>query len=69
MVIHPADVADEIRGAGKFDIQTDTNISVNFEKLITRISQTVDKDSSRIAAGYLRRPGVCDILRMGLRAL
>jgi len=58
MLIHPADVAVEIKQASKFDIDVDTNIHVNFERLVTRISKTVDTDSSRIAAGYDRNPNI-----------
>src|SRR3989338_5277707 len=58
MLIHPADVAAEIRGANKFDIEVDTNFQVNFERLVTRISQTVDTESSRIVSGYSRNPNI-----------
>jgi len=58
MVIHPADVVDEIKHANKFDIKVDTNIEVDFAKLISRISATVDKDSSGIAAAYDRNPNI-----------
>src|SRR3990167_5394207 len=58
MLIHPADVAAEIKQASKFDILTDTNIRVDFKRLVTRISNTVDTDSSRIEAGYHRNPNI-----------
>src|SRR6185503_18236134 len=58
MLIHPADVADEIRHARKFDIHNDTNITVNFEKLINRISNAVDTDSQSIVHGYSRNPNI-----------
>jgi len=58
MLIHPADVADEIKGARKFDIRNDTNFTVNFERLITRISKTVDADSASIENGYSRNPNI-----------
>lgn len=58
MLIHPADVAVEIRQASKFDITSDTNIRVDFERLVTRISKTVDHDASRIEAGYGRNPNI-----------
>ncbi len=58
MLIHPADVAIEIKGAAKFDIKVDTNISVDFKRLVTRISKTVDNDSSRIELGYERNPNI-----------
>jgi len=58
MLIHPADVAVEIKQAAKYDIKVDTNIRVNFERLVTRISKTVDDDSSRIEIGYGRNPNI-----------
>ncbi len=58
MLIHPADVAQTINSAKKFDIDVDTNISVNFAKLVSRISNTVDGDSNSIAAGYGKNPNI-----------
>jgi dihydrolipoamide dehydrogenase len=58
MLIHPADVAVEIKQASKFDIKVDANISVDFKRLVTRISETVDTDSSRIGLGYGRNPNI-----------
>jgi len=58
MLIHPADVATHILDAKKFDIHTDPRFIVNFEKLITRISQTIDADSAGIAAGYSKNPNI-----------
>lgn len=58
MLIHPADVAIEIKNAHRFDIHNDPKFTVNFEKLITRISETVDGDSSRIEASYERHPNI-----------
>ena len=58
MLIHPADVVSEIRAASVFDIHVDTNFSVDFAKLIQRISETVDGDSSRIEAGYAKNPNI-----------
>ena len=44
MLIHPADVAVEIKSAQKFDIHHDSQISVNFANLINRIScSTADR--------------------------
>ena len=51
MLIHPADVASEIKSAKKFDIKVDTNFQVDYERLVTRISETVDTESSRIVLG------------------
>ncbi len=58
MLIHPADVATAIKDAGKFDIAVNPFFEVNFPNLVQRISQTVDKDSSSIAAGYARNPNI-----------
>src|SRR5262245_17375056 len=58
MLIHPADVAEEIRFARKFDIRNDANFSVHFEKLINRISNTVDQDSQSIVNGYSKNPNI-----------
>ncbi len=58
MLIHPADVAIEIKQAHRFDIHNNPTFDVNFERLITRISQTVDADSQKIAAGYERNPNI-----------
>src|SRR3989344_7741289 len=58
MLIHPADVAVTINDAKKFDMDVDTNISVNFAGLISRISNTVDGDSNSIAAGYGQNPNI-----------
>lgn len=58
MLIHPADVALEIRGAHRFDIHNDPNFKVNFANLINRISHTVDADSDNIVAGYAKNPNI-----------
>src|ERR1700744_5030025 len=44
MLIHPADVAIEIKEAQRFDIRNNPQFSVDFAKLIERISLTVDTD-------------------------
>ncbi len=62
MLIHPADVAVEIKEAHKFDIHNDPKFTVDFAKLITRISQTVDGDSSKIEASYTKHPNI-DFIR------
>lgn len=58
MLIHPADVAIEIKDAHRFDIHNNPQFSVDFAKLITRISNTVDKDSNSIVAGYSKNPNI-----------
>ena len=58
MLIHPADVAVEIKDAHKFDIQNNPHFTVDFAKLIQRISATVDHDSDGIVAGYTKNPNI-----------
>jgi len=58
MLIHPADVALAIKEANKFDLHNDPNFTVDFSKLVTRISQTVDNDSDKIAASYSKHPNI-----------
>jgi mycothione reductase len=58
MLIHPADIAAEIKRAKKFNINVDTHFDVDFDKLVHRISHTVDNDSAKIAAGYARNPNI-----------
>lgn len=58
MLIHPADVALTIHEAKKFDIDVDTNFSVNFANLVARISNTVDRDSQGIEAAYQKNPNI-----------
>src|ERR1700742_1032402 len=48
MLIHPADVAMEIKEAHLFDIHNDPHFTVDLGKLINRISKTVDSDSDKI---------------------
>ncbi len=52
MLIHPADVAIQIREAHKFNIEVDPIFTVDFASLISRISNTVDEDSHKISVGY-----------------
>ncbi len=58
MLIHPADVATQVKDAHRFDIINNPNFTVNFEKLITRISNTVDADSQSIVLGYNKNPNI-----------
>ncbi len=52
MLIHPADVLSEVDELSKFDITMDTSFSVDFERLVTRVSDTIDRDSHQIAPMY-----------------
>ncbi len=58
MLIHPADVARQIQEASRFDISVETNFSINYAKLINRISNTVDADSQKIVNGYNKNPNI-----------
>ncbi|MBP9854654.1 MAG: dihydrolipoyl dehydrogenase [Candidatus Omnitrophica bacterium] len=58
MLIHPADIAQEIREANKFDIKNNPNFTVDFTRLIQRISKTVDQDSLSIMNGYKQNPNI-----------
>jgi len=58
MLIHPADVAMEIKEAHRFDIHNDPKFSVDFNKLIERISATVDADSDKIEVSYTKHPNI-----------
>jgi mycothione reductase len=58
MLIHPAEVAMAVREAKKYDIHNDPAFSVDFAKLVNRISATVDGDSAGISAGYSRNPNI-----------
>jgi len=58
MLIHPADVAIEIKEARRFDIHNDPSFRVDFAKLIERISQTVDADSDKIVTSYTNHPNI-----------
>ncbi len=61
MLIHPADVALTIKEARRFDLHNDPKFTVDFAKLVTRISQTVDNDSDKIAASYSKHPNITSI--------
>ena len=58
MLIHPADVAIEIKEAFRFDIHNNPQLNVNFAKLVGRISQTVDADSDKIESSYKNHPNI-----------
>jgi len=58
MLIHPADVAVQIKQAHRFDIHHNSAFKVDFAKLIHRISATVDGDSDKIAASYSKHPNI-----------
>ncbi len=58
MLIHPADVAIQIKQAKRFDIHNNPAFTVDFAKLIARISATVDGDSAKIETSYTNHPNI-----------
>lgn len=52
MLIHPADVALEMKHADKFQLKPKKNPEVNFAKLTRRINKVTDGDSNSIKAAY-----------------
>jgi mycothione reductase len=58
MLIHTADVAEEIREAGKFNIVGDLNFKVDFNPLTNRVSQSVGDTSRGIADYYAKEENV-----------
>jgi mycothione reductase len=58
MLIHPADVAIQIKEARRYDIHNNPQFTVDFAKLINRISATVDSDSDKIVASYSKHPNI-----------
>lgn len=58
MLIHPADVAAEINHAHVFDINVDTNFTVNWEKLVHRVTDTVSADAASIVPKYEANPNI-----------
>src|SRR5579862_6229635 len=58
MLIHPADVAIEIKEAHRFDIHNNPQFNVDFAKLVERISKTVDTDSDKIKSSYSNHPNI-----------
>ena len=58
MLIHPADVLSELQEISKFDITMNPDFSVDFERLVTRVSATIDSDSQQIAPMYDRTENI-----------
>ena len=52
MLIHPANVALAIKEAKKFDIHVKGKISVDTNRLVKRVSDTVDAESAGIGKSY-----------------
>ncbi|RAP31695.1 dihydrolipoamide dehydrogenase [Candidatus Marinamargulisbacteria bacterium SCGC AG-343-D04] len=58
MLIHPADIIQEIKEASKFDIHIDKTIKVDSKKLVKRVSKTVQEESSSIEPLYEKNPNI-----------
>jgi mycothione reductase len=58
MLIHPADILDELREAHKFDLKVDTNFAVDFSKLTQRVTVSVTKSSDSIVDAYEKNENV-----------
>ncbi len=59
MLIYPADLVTHVReDISKYEIKADTNFEVDFEKLVTRVTEEVTKDSASIAPGYEKHPNI-----------
>jgi len=52
MLIHSADVAEEIKSAEKYNLVIENNLEVQFEQLTTRVNQHVSGISKSIAESY-----------------
>ncbi len=58
MLIHVADVADEIREAHRFNLKVDTNIGVDFSGLVKRVTDFVTSESKKIEDFYRQADNV-----------
>lgn len=58
MLIHPADIIQHLRDAYKFELGLKASIDIDFESLVSRISDTVDKESASIPTAYQKNPNI-----------
>jgi len=58
MLIYPADCLETIRQLSKFDINIAAQPNVNFEALVSRITQTITKESRGIEEAYHKNPHI-----------
>lgn len=58
MIIYPADRVTEMKEVDKFEIGAPKEIPVDFEKLITRVSNSVDGMSQSIQPAYDKNPNI-----------
>lgn len=58
MLIHPADVVNQINTAKKFDIQIAAPPKVDYTPLAQRVNRTIDEESFSIAPLYEKHPNI-----------
>jgi len=58
MLIYPADVTHEVRNAHKFDIHVPEEVSTDFARLVSRVTETITKESDRIIPIYEKNPNI-----------
>ena len=58
MLIHAADLAEEVKRMHKFNLQVDQNIQVEWEAMVNRVTQSVTKSSRSIADAYAKNENV-----------
>lgn len=58
MLIHPADLLAELEEAPRFNIKISKERDIDFEKLVTEVTQTIDKESNSIPGVYESHPNI-----------
>ncbi len=58
MLIHVADLAEIAREANRFELGVDEKIGIEFDKLIERVTTTIDSESEGIAPFYEKNPNI-----------
>lgn len=58
MLIHTAQIASMIRIAKRFEIDMEGSFTVDFEHLVKRVNQTIDRESESIAPLYQDHPNI-----------
>ncbi len=58
MLIHTAQLASLIRDAARFEIEMEGSFNVDFERLVRRVSETIDKESASITPYYHDHPNI-----------
>lgn len=58
MLIHPADMIQELKEFKKHNMSVDENVEVDFEALVKRVNESVGGTSKSIAEAYARNPNV-----------